>query len=144
VRFTQKNKNETLQAGRFLVAGGLNFLGTYIIFIVLLLPFKFHYLAAAALAFLSWSWLGFAIQSIWVFKTSLAISNYGKYVATHIFFFGASIALLTILVEFCMLHPSVGQGLATAVSAMGTYIMSRNLVFRKKRTHSVISTDVGE
>lgn len=123
-------KTEASRVLLFLVAGAINLLATYGLFLGALFLLSLHYLLANLFAFLAWSWFGYEIQRRWVFRKSTSMAAFFRYLINQVTFFGASTLLLLFAVEVANVTPELAYLIVVGVVAIGMYLSSIFFVFR--------------
>jgi len=115
---------------KFLVAGGINTVVTYVAY-VLLIRLGLHYTLALLTEYTVGIIIGYHMNRHWTFAGhGRPVRSSLKYCVTYGFIFCLNIALLGLIVELGVLGPIVGQlgvlGTITAIS----YLMQNFWVFR--------------
>ncbi len=118
------------QFPRFLVAGGVNALAGFLLFLLFFKVFDWHYLFANLLVFLSWAWFGFELQRRWAFKAEKSRGTFLKYLLNQVGFIALGTLMLWMLVEFAALRPEVAYVMTIGLITLGIYASSRLWVFR--------------
>lgn len=115
---------------RFLIAGLVNALAGFLLFLLFLWVFGWHYLISNVLVFFSWAWFGYELQRRWVFKIPSSRQAFLKYVVNQTVFVASGTAVLWSLVEFGRLHPEVAYVVTVGLITLGVYLSSKHWVFR--------------
>lgn len=123
------------ELGRFLIAGLVNTLAGFLLFLLFFNTFGWHYLLSSISVFLCWAWFGFQLQKKWTFRVKPSRGSFSRYLVHRIAFFAFGTSLLWAVVEFGSLRPEVAYGLTLGVITIGMYLSSRLWVFYESQSH---------
>ena len=116
---------------RFLIAGLVNALAGFSLFLLFFGVFGWHYLVSNVLVFLSWAWFGYELQRRWVFTIPSSRQAFLKYAVNQTFFMASGTAVLWLLVEFAALRPEVAYVVTVGLITLGVYLASKFWVFQR-------------
>jgi putative flippase GtrA len=114
---------------RFLVAGGLNTVATYVLYLALLhvLP----YAAAYTVTYAAGMVLGYLLNAYWVFRGSPSVRSALQYPAAYLLNYLLGLGLLWVFVEVVRLPAGIAPLAVLAITTPVMYLMSKS-VFKPK------------
>lgn len=115
---------------RFVVAGLVNTVASFLLFLVFHTGFGWNYILSNILVFMSWLWFGFEVQRRFAFRAKRSRDSFVKFGLNQLVFVGLGTLILWILVEFGTLDPRVAYVLTISLVTAGVYFSSLLWVFR--------------
>ena len=120
---------------RFCTVGLGNTIINYVIYIVLLKFFNFHYLLAGAIAYLTSAIFGFLVNRKWTFKTKVSLAHVFTYLLVNSFSMMINALVQWITVKHLHMAMEFSQLYGIIVTTFINYFMIRTFVFKKRRKH---------
>ena len=115
-------------AARFLVAGGVNTLASYLLYAVLLLVLP--YLAAYTVAYVAGIGSGYVLNARYVFRQPLSLRRFLTYPLVYVLQYGLGSAVLWTCVRALGLDQRIAFVAATCLSVPVTFVATRWLLVR--------------
>lgn len=131
-------KSRLNRLARFVLAGLVNAIASFLIFYLLYSQLAIHYLLANLISFATWVWFGFEIQRRWVFQSGTSKHAFVKYILHHLVFLALASVLLWVQVKVISIDPVLAHPLTICVVAAGMYLVLSRFIFfnlnRKSRS----------
>lgn len=122
-----------MKIARFAIAGSINALLTYLVYVVLV-TFGAHYQMALIIDYVFGTITGYLINRYWTFADQQQYgTSFLKYIATYILIYFINRILLSFLVEVILMDPRIGQFIVFLVIGLLSYLSQRNWVFKDKK-----------
>lgn len=118
------------QVGKYLLAGFVNVVAGFILFLLYFKVLGWHHLVANVLVFGSWVWFGYQIQRRWTFQAAHSWKSLAKYITNQVVFASTGTVSLWFLVDWIGLDATLGYALSTGIMTVGMYALSAFWVFR--------------
>ena len=123
-------KSIKAEAVRFLIAGAINTLATYLIYLGAL-PFV-AYAYAFSISFVAGIVLAFVLYSSFVFRTPIAWRKLARYPAVYLVQYFAGLAVLALLIEHVGMSKRIAPLVSVLVLTPLTFVMNRRFLLTAK------------
>lgn len=114
---------------RFLIAGGINTLVTYLIYIAVLNIA--NYKAAFTLSFIAGIFIAYLLNSLFVFHSPISWRKMLQYPLVYILQYGAGLLVLTVLVDYFGIDRRLAPLLNVILLIPVTFTLNKWLLVRK-------------
>jgi len=120
------NKGLTGEVVRFLFAGGVNTLVSYVVYLALLqfMPYIFAYSMCYFFGVVFSYWL----QSKWVFQVDVTAKKFFVFPSVYVVQYALGVVLLAVLVEWFKVPDWISPLIVVAATLPVTFLMSRYLL----------------
>lgn len=118
---------------RYLVAGGLNAILTFLVFVAGLYLLRIHYLLALIAAFLAGTVLTYVLNFTWVFRLESVFTfrrRFVKYMLPNIATFSINLAALYLLVDYWGGDPFLCQIVLMIMVVAANFLSAKYWAFR--------------
>ncbi len=119
---------------KFVIAGGITTLTTYLIFALLVIS-GIKYQTALICEYAAGIIIGYSLQRSWTFKSGVKLSqSFLKYLTLYVLIYFANRLSLQYLIEIKAYNSLISQGFCLLVLSAISFIIQRKIIFLEKKT----------
>lgn len=120
---------------RFLIAGGVNTVLTYIIYA--LLAMAAHYEVAFTASYIIGIAISYVLNALFVYRTKLSLARAAAFPLVYLVQYGLGVALLYVLVDWLRMSKFIAPVVIVIVTIPVTFLLSRRIVKQPPAAESI-------